>query len=654
MDQGGPAACYVPPVSRSRLLVALAPVVAAFVAVPAATGTPLAGTALFGKPGAGPGAVRASTAVPPGRRLEISLLLRSDEAGLARYAGAVSDPSSPYFARYLSAHQVARRFGPSRADLARVIGVLRARGLPARVAPGGFSVDSTLTVAEAERLFSTGISAFRSRSGKSFVAPVRGASLPRALEGAVVGVSGLNDRPALRPATRRLVGSQPRAAVRPLSPEEARRQNEAWRATGSSMRANLGTQEGCEGARSTGILVDDDTFNPAYTPNQYLEAYGVSRLHRRGFRGQGQRVALIEAQGYARSDLETAAECFGHRAPPTSTRLVGISEALAPGLEPTLDLQMLAASAPGLKEIIVFEGEASYAGLARQYAAAAALPPSRRPSVISSSWVGCEIFQYGLGPEVRQLEMALKRAAAEGISVVVASGDTGSTGCSLDSGNQTALATPSTGFPASSPWVTGVGGTNFTLDTGNRITEEVVWNDAPLGFGAGVGGPSIMFRQPSWQKGPGIDPRAGARGVPDVALLSDTTPGYALYCGTLSMCEADADRWTTIGGTSFAAPFLGGVLAVMNQQARRAGQPRLGHINPRIYRLASSRKSREEIFRDVTRVGNDLGTMIGPGQGGNNQPVGCCSATRYFDLASGWGSIRAPAFSSHLRRFGVR
>ena len=91
-------------------------------------------------------------------------------------------------------------------------------------------------------------------------------------------------------------------------------------------------------------------------------------------------------------------------------------------------------------------------------------------------------------------------------------------------------------------------------------------------------------------------------------------------------------------------------MALANQQARRAGQPTLGHINPLIYRLAGRKSSREEVFRDVTRVGNDLGELIGPEYLGNNQPVGCCTAGRYFDLASGWGSVRAPEFSSGLRR----
>lgn len=631
-------------------LPATAIVVALSAASPAGAGTAASAT-LFGKPEAGPGA-RAAGVAAPSRQLDLSLLLRADDAGLTRYATAVSDPSSPLFGRHLEPRQVLSRFGPSEADRARVAGWLRAQGLSARTAPGGFAVDTRMSVAQAERLFSTRLGAFRSRDGARFVGPARSASLPAALGGAVVGVNGLSDRPAARrnsPAPVSVRAAQAAQGLQPLTPEQGAVFNERVRQTGSSIRANLGTQAGCAAGRSNGQPVDDRYYNPAYTPNQYIDAYGIDRLHDRGFRGQGQRIALIEIDGFSRADLTTAAACFGFRAPPTTVQPVGgLKQPLPPGPENTLDLQVLSAVAPGLKEIVVFQGTATSYGLNRQYASAVALPASRRPNVISSSIGSCEIGEYGDGPYVLQLERTLKQAATQGMTVVAAAGDTGSTGCSTGEGNGGALGIPSTGFPASSPWVTGVGGTNFTLDSRNRITEEVVWNNAPLAFGAGTGGPSLMFRQPGWQQGPGVGTDTGARGTPDVALLADQEPGYAIYCTATELCEGLG--WITVGGTSAAAPLLGAILAIANQQARKAGQPKLGHINPGIYELAGKKSTREDVFRDVTRVGNDLGVLIGPAELGNNQPVGCCSATKYYDLASGWGSVRAPEFSSRLRR----
>lgn len=610
-----------------------------------------ASASLFGRPGAPAGAGKAVGAAAPGRPLHLSLLLEADDAGLTRYATAVSTPGSPLFGRHLSARQVLARFGPSVAARGRAAAWLRRNGLPVRSAPGGFAIDTVATVAQAQRLFSTRIAAYRSASGRRFVAPVRTASLPAALEGTVVGVNGLSDREVAHrsvPVAKPAQASSIVEGLQPLSPEQSVAYNEQVRATGSSLRANLGTQAGCAGGRSTGTPVSSSYYVPAYTPNQYLDAYGISRLHRKGLKGQGQRIALIEIDGFSRSDFTTAAACFGFRAPPTPVTTVGgTKQPLAPGPENTLDLQVLGAVAPGLKEIIVYQGTPTSYALNKQYAAAVALPNSRRPSVISSSIGGCEVGEYGDGPYVRQLERTFKQAAAEGITVLNAAGDTGSTGCSAGEGNSSAYAIPSTGFPASSPWVTGVGGTNFTLDARNRIKEEVVWNNAPISFGGGGGGPSIMFRQPSWQRGPGVEYPSGARGVPDVAMLADPQPGYSIYCTATELCEGLG--WIPVGGTSAATPLLGAILAIANQQAKKAGQPRLGHINPLVYKLAGKKSSREEIFRDVTKVGNDLGVLIGPAELGDNKPVGCCTAGRYYDLASGWGSVRAPEFSSGLR-----
>ncbi len=635
--------------TKSAYLFALAAVLVALTAAaPASAGpTASASASLFGQAGVSSSQGRSVGAAAAGKRLDLSLLLRADDAGLTRYATAVSNPESSLFGRHLSQSEVARRFGPSAADRGRVIGWLRSRGLQAAVAPGGFSIDTSATVAQAQRLFSTRIGAFRSSAGERFVAPVSRSSLPAELKGAVVGVDGLSDRTVAHGSSSAAKAAQlPPGGLQPLTPEQSRAVNYRMRAVGSSIRGNLGTQAGCAAGRANGLQVSDQQYIPAYTPNQYLDAYGISRLHDRGFRGQGQRVALVEIDGFTRSDLTAAAACFGFRAPPTTIKRIGIKRNLPPGPENTLDLQVLAAVAPGLKEIIVFQGAATSYGLNRQYASAVALPASRRPTVISSSIGSCEINEYGGGPYHRALGRTFKQAAAVGITVAVATGDTGSTGCSAGGGNSAAIALPSTGYPASSPWVVGVGGTNFTLDSRNRITEEVVWNQAPISFGAGTGGPSLIFRQPSWQRGPGVGTNTGARATPDIAMLADNTPGYSIYCTAL---ECGGAGWITVGGTSAAAPLFSGILAIANQQAKRAGQPRLGHINPRIYRLAGQKSTRSAVFRDVTKVGNDLGVLIGPQYLGTNQPVGCCPATRYYDWASGWGSVKAPQFSRELR-----
>ena len=100
-----------------------------------------------------------------------------------------------------------------------------------------------------------------------------------------------------------------------------------------------------------------------------------------------------------------------------------------------------------------------------------------------------------------------------------ASGDHGSSSCATNG-----ITRRSPNYPSTSPWVTGVGGTEFTLDSENRLVTETVWNDLPLGAPeAGGGGPSTYFRRPAWQRAPGVSGRM--RISPDVSFLGDPVPG---------------------------------------------------------------------------------------------------------------------------------
>ena len=120
-------------------------------------------------------------------------------------------------------------------------------------------------------------------------------------------------------------------------------------------------------------------------PNQ---AYGLSSLHARGYKGQGQRIAVIENDGFSRADLETAGACFGYKPPPTPVKLVDLKKPLPPGTETTLDLQTISASAPEVKSIQVIEGSPQTPILSL-VAAALETPIRYRASVISSSLGTC-------------------------------------------------------------------------------------------------------------------------------------------------------------------------------------------------------------------------------------------------------------------------
>jgi len=220
---------------------------------------------------------------------------------------------------------------------------------------------------------------------------------------------------------------------------------------------------------------------------------------------------------------------------------------------------------------------------------------------------------------------------AQLVEVVAASGDNGSSAC-VDSHDQL-VDQLAVSYPASSPWVTSVGGTNFTLAAANTIQQQVVWNDAPAALAAGGGGFSDVFARPSYQQ----RVVGGARrAVPDVAMLADLEPGYAVFCTAADdpTC-ADAPSWHSVGGTSAASPLLAGGAALVDQDLHRHAREMLGFMNPLLYGIYST-SQRASVFSDVITGGNDLGPYI---LDGALRPLGCCSARVGFDAASGLGSI---------------
>lgn len=593
---------------------------------------------------------------PTWRRLDLILLLRADDRAIARAANGISRPGSGQFRRYLDSREIADRFGPGTAALRRVIDRLTAAGMKATSSPDGLMVEATATVGQAESLFSTDLRTFSAPetddagdTAEDFIAPESEPSVPPSLAGEVEAVVGLDTEEVAasagvaRKATRSKAGKMTR--------KQGLRFNRAAARLRTSIRANTGAPRGCGAGRNAttrvtgggGIPKDlNGTSIPAYTPNQIHSAYGIDALHRKGLAGKGQRIAVVEIDGFKRSDLEKAARCFGFEAPRTPVKLIGLKKRLAPGLETTLDLQVLSAAVPEAREIRVVQGPANGSGLVQQYAYLLGLPRKKRPSIISASLGACEADLLKARPYIKAMERLYRIAAIKGVTMIASSGDTGSSGCTLD-GNSMALPKLSVQYGASSPWVTGVGGTNFALDQRNRITEEVVWNDSPLSFGGGTGGSSVLFGQPGWQRGPGVG-KSGKRSVPDLAMLADNVPGWSIYCTIKKECGG----WTNVGGTSAAAPLTAAVALLANQRAGTAGRPSLGFMNPSIYRIARNAKARKQVFRDVRRIGNDLGRLIGPKEGGQNRPLGCCRAKPDYDRASGWGSLKAPRFIDHM------
>src|ERR1700761_1562236 len=553
-------------------------------------------------------------AAPRDGTIALALPLKANDAGLERFATAVSTPGSREYGQYASVAALARRFGASPATRARVTRYLRRTGATSvRIDVTGLFADATMKIAQAQRLFGTSLSKYRTARATRFVAPSAPTRIPAALHSAVTGVVGLDTQPLFGTPQAMLPSGAgwPRTARGPATEHAADE---------SGYSERTGSAAGCAAA----------TSQSGFTPNQYLTAYGYSALQSAGIRGQGERVALIEIDGFKYSDLRRFASCFGLPIPAINGFGVGLKRPLAPGGESTLDLEVLDAAAPALKAVDVYESRPSAVDVLRSLTAPLSAAATK-PDVISASLGSCEpatletIGNSGL----QTVEASLALAAASGISVLASSGDDGSSACLFPNGQPAPNLAVS--YPASSPWVTGVGGTNVSLNAANQIISQEVWNDAPLVVAAGGGGLSGLFHRPNYQNGTVV---ANWRAVPDVSMLADVAPGYEIYCTASSDCVTGKNQnpGTQVGGTSAAAPLLAGGLALIDQDLRRNRQENIGLANPLLYK-ADHLPQGPTAISDVIAGDNDLGQSI------TGKPFGCCTAGPGFDYASGLGSV---------------
>jgi subtilase family serine protease len=553
-------------------------------------------------------------AAPSSGRLQIILPLKADDRGLQDFATAVSTPGSPEYGGYQSVGALGRRFGAPVSLRHGIVAYLRAHGAThVRVDPAGMLAYATLAVPVAERLFATPLARFRARNGAKFIAPFRRAAVPRSLQGMVEGVVGLDTRPVVHAdgPVRQLKGAS--SVFNPAAPPT------------SEMKPS-GTPSGCSGAVDSG----------GFTPNQYLTAYGYDSLHSRGIRGQGEKLALVEIDGLRDSDLRAFADCFRLDRPAWSGYAVGgLKHLLAPGAEATLDFEVADAVAPDLRQVEVFETANSDQGILAAVSAPL-FTPGAKPAVISNSIGLCEPA-YRESGDVGALhaeDRELQLMAAAGISFVAAAGDNGAADCAP--GQVPHPHRLAVDYPASSPWATAVGGTNLSLTSANQIQSQLVWNDSTAQPGTGGGGGfSIFHHRPSYQSS--VVTR-NQRALPDVSMLADVAPGYAIYCSAPEC--GPGNPWIPIGGTSAAAPLLASGIVLVDQDLDRASRELVGFANPLLYALGRSAQG-ASVFSDVTAYSNDDGATFG-----DRQPLGCCSAKPGFDEASGWGSVNLTNFDS--------
>ena len=308
----------------------------------------------------------------------------------------------------------------------------------------------------------------------------------------------------------------------------------------------------------------------SYTPREVALAYNFPR----SADGTGQTVGIIAlGGGFRQLDIDTYFARLGVSTPSVTAIRVGGSNDQTSDGEAAFDIEVIGSIAPGAR-FVVYLSTASDRGFI-DAVSTAVHDADHCPSVLSVGWGGTE--DSWTRQALAQMEQILTEAAALGVTVIVASGDKGSTDGVRD-GRQ------HVNFPASAPHALGCGGTSLRID-GGEIVSETVWDSDTTG-----GGVSAQFALPSYQSDSAVpahpDTGQPGRGVPDIAANSDPSTGYRLLVG---------GEEQVIGGTGMAAAACAGLTALVNQSLGTS----VGFLQPRLY-AASARRA----FRDITQGSN--------------------------------------------------
>lgn len=393
-----------------------------------------------------------------------------------------------------------------------------------------------------------------------------------------------------------------------------------------------------------------------YTPSQCVRKFGLACYSPQDIRtgynvpsaltGAGQTIVIVDAYGSptVQSDLNTFDSEFG--LPSTTVNVIypGGTPVYNPrqdhsetswAEETSLDVQYSHAMAPGatIDLVVAANNAGNVLNNAESYAVNHHLG-----NVMSMSFGSPESAIAGGGNnlQLQQAEQIYQTAAANGMSVFASSADAGATN---------GTSTISASFPASSPYVTSVGGTDLFLSDRGAYKSEYTWNDSdpstcPFGcsygvFGATGGAPSLTFSAPSYQQGV---TGQSMRATSDVSWNASVYTAVMVYLGFLGTGN---NGFYFFGGTSEGSPSWAGVTALA---AEAAGHP-LGQLNTALYHIYAKPTTYGADFHDITIGNNSLDGLGGfPAGTGYDLPTGLGTpdVTNLIATLSGSGGGTGP------------
>jgi subtilase family serine protease len=480
--------------------------------------------------------------------LVVGLPLRNKDL-LASLLHETYNPGSPQYRHYLTPEQFAEKFGPTEEDYQAVITFARSHGFTITgTVPNRVLVDVNGTVADIETALHVRLCIYdHPKEARTFFAPDAEPSLDLAVP--VLAISGLNNYVLPKPLSHRDL---------PLNSAPV-------------------TVPGVGSGRDGTYMGSD--FRKAYLP-------GVSLT------GSGQTVGLLEFDGYYPNDIiayETQASLPNvaltnvllddvNGTPSTNADFVG---------EVSLDIEMAIAMAPGLSQVIIYEGSSPTDLLNR-------IATDNLAKQVSSSW-----FFAGEG-DGDFISQCAAQFAAQGQTFFQSSGDEGAY---------------YQGIPewTADPNITLVGGTALTTSADASWNSETAWSDS----GGGVSQIN-SFQIPSWQDGLSNAANQASRTLrnsPDVAMVSESV--WVIY---------DNGAAGGFHGTSIGAPLWASLAALVNQETAANDLKPVGFLNPALYAIGAG-LNYSSCFHDIT-TGNN---------GNSGNPAGY-NAVPGYDLCTGWGT----------------
>ncbi|HLK34998.1 MAG TPA: S53 family peptidase, partial [Terriglobales bacterium] len=570
----------------------------------------------------------APATLPLSRMLLVLKRSPEQEQALRQMLDQQQDRSSSNYHRWLTPQQFGEQYGPSDQDIQTVAAWLQSQGLRVdRIAKGRGTIEFSGSASQLTAAFHTQIHQYVI-DGKSHWANAADPQIPSALTPVVAGVATLHNflkQPQLRVSPTRIFAK--------VSP-------------GATPQVTI------QGLHALG-------------PADFATIYHINPLYQAGINGTNTIIAVVARSNINVQDVWDFNHVFGVNANGSNPSVV--IDGADPGdlgggeeVEAVLDATWAGAIAPSaLVDLVVSASTDTTDGvdLSEQY-----IVDNDLANVMTESFGTCEALDTN-SDATFHLQLA-EQAAAEGITYLVASGDSGSAGC--DSPNETrATGGLSVNVLASTPFDVAVGGTQFNegANSGNywnssntsgtqasakSYIPEYVWNEScPVAscgqnanLAAGGGGASTFFSKPSWQSGVSGIPNDGKRDLPDVAFTAAAGHDPYLLCvqGSCSTYSQGTVQLYAVGGTSASTPSFAGIMALLNQKMNA----RQGMVGYTLYKLAanetlsrcnasntSSLPAGNCVFNDVT-VGNNAV----PGEAGYGTGSATYTSTLGYDRAS--------------------